>query len=188
MALLRGNLHAHTVLSDGVLSPAELIADYEALGYDFLAITDHSDRITPAYFDTLAALTPRLVLFHGVEITWEDGFEQHVGKVQGDREVLYTLNHPARYKLGVEQTLARVAALRAAGLPVSAVEITDMGRHHPLYESEAIPLVKIATDDAHRPFHVGRAWVEVEARRDRDAILRAIGGGEFRVGFAARDG
>jgi hypothetical protein len=43
--------------------------------------------------------------------------------------------------------------------------------------------VKIATDDAHRPVHFGRAWVEVEATRDRDSILRAIRGGNFKVGF-----
>jgi hypothetical protein len=42
----------------------------------------------------------------------------------------------------------------------------------------------VATDDAHRDPHFGRAWVEVEARRDRDAILRAIKAGDFRLGFS----
>lgn len=40
MPLLRGNLHTHTLLSDGLLSPDEVIARYRNLGYDFLAITD----------------------------------------------------------------------------------------------------------------------------------------------------
>src|SRR5262249_46153166 len=39
-AYLRGNLHAHTTFSDGVRSPERLVAEYEALDYDFLAITD----------------------------------------------------------------------------------------------------------------------------------------------------
>ena len=42
--LLRGNLHAHTTFSDGVRSPKGLVAEYERLGYDFLAITDHFDH------------------------------------------------------------------------------------------------------------------------------------------------
>ena len=187
MALLRGNLHAHTVFSDGVRSPAELVADYEALGYDFLAITDHSDLITPAYWSALNALAPRLLLFQGVEISWEE-FPQHVGKVIGDKETLYVLNHPARYRLDVRETLGRMKHLRAAGLPISAVEVTDTGRYKPLYQSEEIPLVKIATDDAHRPIHFGRAWVEVEATRNRDSILRAIRAGNFKVGFSSEGG
>ena len=47
---LRGNLHAHTTFSDGVRAPEALIAEYEALDYDFLAITDHEDRIAPGYW------------------------------------------------------------------------------------------------------------------------------------------
>lgn len=37
----KGNTHAHTHLSDGVLSPADLVERYRALDYDFTAITDH---------------------------------------------------------------------------------------------------------------------------------------------------
>ncbi|MFI5696844.1 CehA/McbA family metallohydrolase [Kribbella sp. NPDC051586] len=37
----RGNLHTHTNLSDGALSPAETAQVYRAAGYDFVAITDH---------------------------------------------------------------------------------------------------------------------------------------------------
>ena len=61
--------------------------------------------------------------------------------------------------------------------------MSDTGRYRPLYESDEIPLVKIATDDAHRPVHFGRAWIEVEAPRDRDAIIRAVRAGNFEVGF-----
>lgn len=97
MALLKGNLHTHTHLSDGLLSPEAVIARYRALGYDFLAITDHDDLIGEDYW-------------------------------------------------------------------------------------QRIP--KVATDDAHRDPHFGRAGAEVDAPRDRDAILRAIKAGDFRLGFA----
>src|SRR5437899_12865383 len=98
MALLRGNLHAHTTFSDGVLPPERLIAEYETLGYDFLAITDHDDLITEGYWEAIAKLAPKLLLFSGVELSWAE-FPQHVGRVNGDRETLHVLNHPPIYRL-----------------------------------------------------------------------------------------
>jgi hypothetical protein len=127
-------------------------------------------------------VAPSLLLFHGIELSYH-AFPQHVGKVMGDRETLYVLNHPARYKLSVQETLERTRAIQRDGLPLEAVEVTDTGLYRPLYHSETIPLVKVATDDAHRPVHFGRAWVEVEAPRDRDAIIRAIRAGDVRLGF-----
>ncbi len=185
MPLLRGNLHAHTTFSDGVRSPAALIAEYESLGYDFLAITDHEDLIPTEYWKSLEWLSSGLLLFHGIELNY-DPLSQHVGKVLGDRDTLYVLNHPARYQLTVAETVDRIRTIAADGLPLDVVECTDTGRHRPLYESGDIALPKIATDDAHRPPHFGRAWVEVEAPRSRDAIIRAIRAGDFRLGFAAR--
>jgi predicted metal-dependent phosphoesterase TrpH len=182
MPYLRGNLHAHTTFSDGVLPPERLIAAYEALGYDFLAITDHDDLIGPRYWSTLTGLDPDLLLFRGIELSW-DAFPQHVGKVQGDRETLHVLNHPARYKLNVDEVRERIAIIGRDGIALDAVEVTDTGLYRPVYDTADIPLVKVATDDAHKPVHFGRAWVEVNAPRDRDAIIRAIRAGDFRVGY-----
>ena len=183
MGWLRGNLHAHTTYSDGVKTPQELLTEYEALGYDFLAITDHEDLIGSSYWRALPRLRTRLLLFHGVEVNYQ-GFDQHIGRVLGDREVLHVLNHPARYRLSVAETLERVRTIQRSGLALDAVEVTDTGHHRPLYASGEIPLMKVATDDAHRPMHFGRAWIEVDAPRERDAIIRAIRAGDFRLGFA----
>ncbi len=180
--VLRGNLHAHTTFSDGALSPHRLVEEYERLGYDFLAITDHDDLIDGAYWRALERLAPSLVLFPGVELSYPD-FPQHVGKVVGERETLYVLNHPARYRLSLEETVQRMQIIQAAGLPLEAIEVTDTGFYRPLYHSAAIPLVKVATDDAHKPLHFGRAWIEVEAPRNRDAIIRAIRAGDVQLGF-----
>jgi hypothetical protein len=187
MAALRGNLHSHTRFSDGVRSPADLIADYEALGYDFLAITDHEDLIGAEYWAVLRRLSPRLLLFTGVELNYPGGFTQHIGRVIGDRETLHVLNHPARYRLSLQETLHRIARIAEGGIVLDAIEVTDTGRYRPLYDAPDVPLVKLATDDAHKPVHVARAWVEVEAARDRDAIIRAIRAGDFRLGFADTD-
>jgi hypothetical protein len=37
----RGNTHAHSVNSDGSLTPAEVVAAYRDRDYDFVAVTDH---------------------------------------------------------------------------------------------------------------------------------------------------
>ncbi len=64
---LRGNLHAHTNRTDGTRDAQTVIDGYAALGYDFLALTDHDMLTGPAEY---AAWDSRgLVLIPGNEIT-----------------------------------------------------------------------------------------------------------------------
>jgi hypothetical protein len=183
MALLRGNLHAHTTLSDGQRPVAEVLERYRDLGYGFVAITDHDDRIQDDYWFQIPAGDDQLIVFAGVEHNFRP-LSQHVGRVIGDRETLLVLNHPARYDLSVGQVLQRLDVLAAAGLAIDAVEVTETGVYQPRYDVDEIPLPKVATDDSHRDPHLGKAWIELEAPRDRDAILRAIKAGDFQLGFA----
>lgn len=48
----KGNLHAHTINSDGDSSPSDVMAWYKLHGYQFLAITDHNTFTDPALIDT----------------------------------------------------------------------------------------------------------------------------------------
>jgi hypothetical protein len=59
---LKGNLHTHTLESDGDSSPAEVVRWYAQHGYDFLVLTDH-DKVTRV--DAPAGL----VLIPGEEVT-----------------------------------------------------------------------------------------------------------------------
>jgi PHP domain-containing protein len=183
MPLLKGNLHAHTTFSDGRRPIHEVIARYRELGYDFLAITDHDDRIQDDYWFHIPAGDERMLILPGVELNY-DPLSQHVGKVTGDRETLYVLNHPARYGLTVEEAVRRIRVITDAGLAIAAVEITDTGVYQAEYDVEAIGLPRIATDDSHRDPDFGRAWVEVDAVRNADAIIRAVKAGDFHVGFS----
>jgi hypothetical protein len=162
----------------------EVIARYRDLGYDFLAITDHDDRIAEDYWFRIPAGDDRMLILSGIELDYRP-LSQHVGKIIGDHETLFVLNHPARYNLTVDDALRRIAAITAAGLPIHAVEMSDTGIYRAEYDVDAIRLPKIATDDSHRDADFGRAWIEVEAAWEPDAILRAIKAGDFRVGFAA---
>ncbi|MDA0179197.1 DNA polymerase/3'-5' exonuclease PolX [Solirubrobacter phytolaccae] len=67
---MRGDLHCHTTLSDGRNTLEEMVAAAQQLGYEYLAITDHSashgfgNHVTPealeARIDEIAALNERL--------------------------------------------------------------------------------------------------------------------------------
>lgn len=60
---LKGNLHAHTTISDGKLSPPEVAKMYRDNGYSFLAISDHQVH---TYFEDLQA--PGFVILPAVEV------------------------------------------------------------------------------------------------------------------------
>ena len=61
---LRGNLHCHTSNSDGALKPQATVDAYAALGYDFLAITDHDQLTDPNQLDARG-----MTLIPGVEVS-----------------------------------------------------------------------------------------------------------------------
>jgi hypothetical protein len=70
-AWYRGDLHTHTVHSDGRRTPAELAADARAAGLDFLASTEHN---TPsASLGWGAHAGPDLLVIDGREVTTRDG-------------------------------------------------------------------------------------------------------------------
>jgi len=39
---LKGNIHSHSTVSDGLFTPSELVRGYMEQGYDFLSMTDHN--------------------------------------------------------------------------------------------------------------------------------------------------
>ena len=53
----KGNMHCHSNLSDGKLTPLELKNAYKAKGYSILAITDHEFLNNNSYLDDEDFLT-----------------------------------------------------------------------------------------------------------------------------------
>jgi histidinol phosphatase-like PHP family hydrolase len=93
VADIRGDLHTHTDLTDGIVSLEGMIAAAEARGYEYYAVTDHApnlvmQRMTDekmlAQRDQLRALagTTGMVLLHGSELNiaadgsvdWDEDF------------------------------------------------------------------------------------------------------------------
>ena len=74
---LRGDLHTHTDLTDGVATLEDMVAAAERRGYAYYAITDHAPNLVMhrmtdekmlAQRDRVRALEPRLELLHGTEL------------------------------------------------------------------------------------------------------------------------
>ncbi len=77
---IRGDLHMHTIYSDGADSLDAMVAASSALGYEYIAITDHSERAGAsrtltrrdlsrqrAEIERLRQRYPQLTILHGVE-------------------------------------------------------------------------------------------------------------------------
>ncbi|MGH3842659.1 MAG: PHP domain-containing protein, partial [Pseudonocardiaceae bacterium] len=65
MAYVRIDLHAHSSVSDGTDTPAQLVAAAAAAGLDVVALTDHDT--TAGWDDAVDALPPGLRLIRGAE-------------------------------------------------------------------------------------------------------------------------
>jgi len=182
MPILKGALHVHTNLSDGVLSPREAVEIYRNLGFDFIAITDHDFLIKPDYMDKIPTDIDGILVFKGIELTVFARGYMHVNRIDGDREQLYIFNHPEECNMPLE-LVKEVIEEVAEKFPLDCVEITSKGFYTPLFDSEEIPYVKVASDDSHAEFGCGRAWVEVDAKLDKDDILRAIKRGDVENRF-----
>ena len=171
-------MHVHTTCSDGEMTIEEVVRVYEALGYDFIALTDHDYLLRPGCYDAVNNIRTGMIIFTGMEMTvFEKGY-CHVNRIQGDHEVLHIFNHPAQLDLPLEKVVDRIENV-GRKLPLNAIEITSNGFKTPEYDIPDIPYPKVATDDAHSRIMCGRAWIEMDARRDKDSIIRRIKRGDF---------
>jgi hypothetical protein len=73
--LLKGDLHVHTLASDGVLTAEELAQRAARHGLDFLAITDHNQMVAQAALPRL----PGITLIPGIEWTHYQGHANFLG-------------------------------------------------------------------------------------------------------------
>jgi hypothetical protein len=111
LRLLKGDLHAHTLASDGVLTVDQLGHHALSHGLDFLAITDHNQMVSADSLPQISGLT----LLPGIEWTHYKGHANFTGvdkpydgsflantpaevqahfKTARSRGALITINHP----------------------------------------------------------------------------------------------
>ena len=110
----KGNLHTHTLNSDGDSSPEVVAAWYKDHGYHFLVLSDHNKLTDPAPLNASLAESEKFLLLPGEEVT--SSFEKRPAHVNG-----YGVNELVKPEVGenMASTLQKnVDAIRAArGLP-----------------------------------------------------------------------
>jgi hypothetical protein len=200
---LAGDLHSHTVHSDGALTVAELACFAIGRGLDFIAITDHN---TVSHHAELAAASRRyaITLIPGQEVTTAQG---HAG-VLGDTGWIDFRGTPDDWLDAAERGGGLMSVNHPIAGPVSW--LYQMRRRPPLAEvwhwswldlTWTTPLawwqawdpavIPIGGSDWHRqgsdaPPGTPTTWVEC-AGEDPDAILGALRAGRVAIS-AERDG
>jgi len=205
----RGNLHAHSSQSDGLLAPDDVCTRYRLAGYDFISVTDH---FLPAYgypltdtrpyrakgFTTLlgaemhAPRTSRDEQWHLLAIGLPEGFpatgpaETGIELARRCKEAgaFVAIAHPHWYQLRLEDALTIDAAHAVEVYNHTGAINCDRGDGLVMYDallSEGRRLSAIAVDDGHwmTPDFFG-GWVMVKAEADGpEQLLEALKAGRF---------
>jgi hypothetical protein len=103
LRLLKGDLHTHTLASDGVLTAEELARHAQRQGLDFLAITDHNQMVSAEALPQV----PGFTLIPGIEWTHYQGHANFLG-VDKPYDELFFANTP-------EEAQARFTSARSRG-------------------------------------------------------------------------
>jgi hypothetical protein len=101
-----------------------------------------------------------------------------VNRIFGDNQLLHIFNHLPEYDLDIEQIMERLYDLQKM-FTIDAMEITTKGFKVKRFDEMPFPHPSIVSDDAHTVIGIGRAWIELDAKRDKDSILKAIKHGDF---------
>jgi len=197
---LRGDLHVHSNWSDGSLSLAELAAEGERRGYEYLAVTDHSETLGIAHGlserdlaeqrRTIEAVnrTSGCYLVTGVEVDiLSDGTLGLPDRALADLELVVASLHS-----GLRQDRDRVTRRVVAACENEHVDVIGhptgrlIGRREPAAVDlprliEAAASTGTALEINASPYRLDLEDVAVRAARDRGVVL-SIGTDAHRPG------
>lgn len=195
---LRGNLHAHTTLSDGASPPEEVLADYEKSGYDFMALSDHDllvptekyqpcTKMTLIPADEVTARGPHILAVHLKRIVPPTTDRQKVIDRANAQGGFTVINHPnwqdhfnhCPHRLmekwtgytGIEIYNGVIERLTGSALALDRWDrLLGSGRR----------VWGFAHDDSHCTTDIARGWNVVQATdRSIEAICDALKNGRF---------
>ncbi|RJQ72814.1 PHP domain-containing protein [Pseudonocardiaceae bacterium YIM PH 21723] len=123
---MRIDLHAHTRVSDGTDSPAELVAKAAAARLDVLALTDHDS--TGGWDEAIAALPTGLTLVPGAEFSCRGAvpggsISLHLLGYLFDRQAPAVVAEQERLRAQRRSRLQEMATRMAADFPIDVEEI-----------------------------------------------------------------
>lgn len=123
---IRGDLHMHTTCSDGADTLDAMVAECSALGYEYIAITDHSERAAAARTvsrsdlarqrEDIAAIReryPHMTILHGVEVDiMPDGRLDFEDAVLETLDIVLASLHDPAHQDGKTLTARCIRAIR----------------------------------------------------------------------------
>ena len=199
----KGNLHMHTTNSDGVLSLQAAEERYLALGYDFIAITDHRKRTCDTHW------RENMLVLAGIELDYTLPSQVvHLIGVGVDADVvqggvlppdpqsavnrinagggLAILAHPA-WSLNTPETIMGLQGLAAAEIyngvsaPPFSGDRADSANLLDVAAANGCVLNTVGADDSHYyRGEEGRAFIRVQADElSEQSLLAAIRRGRY---------
>ena len=173
-------MHNHTILSDGQLSPHELLHTLRAKGFKVIAITDHNTWTIPHELQ----IPKDIIFINGVEWT----FKYHIIKLDlplekngrsldwKDRLDLASVNwlaHPARFGLNNDQIKEICRAYKLDG-----AEVCNRGIRQ--FDGNIQDIVGYGVDDVHSINMIGKNWIEMEIDEfNKDEVIKNLKEGNF---------
>jgi predicted metal-dependent phosphoesterase TrpH len=172
------DLHTHTLRSDGVLQPVELVRAAAAAGVRTLAITDHDSLAAYRELVLGRAMPAPIRLIPGVEI---NALAKGIPLAEGELHILgFGMDEADE---AFEAALARQRAARRIRFERTIARLRDVGM--PI--DEHIAHIDLTRDDALGRPTIGRALIAAGyASSVEDAFNRLIGWGG--PGYVAREG
>ncbi len=144
----KGNLHMHTTLSDGELTPEDAIDCYEQAGYDFIAVTDHRRPAKGGQYKNMLILP-------GVE--WDCGSSKnppvyHIVSIGGDYDGCELPNRE------MDQPQAIIDKVNKAGaIPILAHPTWSLMNPDELYDLTGVTIAEIFNSASDVPMNAARA-------------------------------
>jgi DNA polymerase (family 10) len=170
---IKGDLHAHTKATDGRYTAEEMAGAAKKLGYDYLAITDHSKRVTMAHgldakglaksvkeIDKLNAKLKGITLLRSIELDiLADGSLDLPDGILGELDLVVCSIH-YNFNLSKDKQTERV--IRALDNPLVNIFAHPSGRlinERPAYEIDLGKVMKAAVERG--------CFLEVNSHPDR---------------------
>jgi hypothetical protein len=210
---LKGDLHAHTVHSDGTWTVSALAAAAQEAGLDFIAITDHNVSSHHREVDAMPPGGP--LLLHGIELTTAGGHMNIWGVPSGGMVEHRMLREDNRALQSAVTQAHSLGALISINHPFAACKACDWAFDRQAANFDGIEvwngswgtedekaldwwkdlilsgrrITAIGSSDSHGPqADLGGPAVSVYARRDEGDLLQAIRSGRVVIGASPRIG
>lgn len=166
-----GVVHSHTTRSDGIFSPADLVAQAEKKGLDFLIITDHNAFCDPA------PASEKMLVIPGAELTTKFGHTN----VWGVAHPFDDFDCP-----DYETWAKKIDEARAKGAVICMNHplCSQCGWHWPK-EPEKCDCVEVWNSPQHTDNMLCTEWWQNELRSGKK--IPAVGGSDFHRDYFVTD-